>query len=304
MSNLDIIIPVYNAALHLPDLIDQLDEWVSKSDYDVHVIFVDDCSQDSSYSILVNQLNGKKFRHSVFQLAKNYGQHTATTVGFHFSTAPLIATMDDDLQHFPKELDKLLEKLHAEDLDLVFGEFENKLHAKGRNIGSNLLKRIMGLTKVDYSLVTSFRLMKDSVIQNFKQQLTPVIFVDEYLMRNAILVASCKVDHQKRQHGASSYSTFKLFKFAIQIIVYHSPLPLKLITRFGLFMAIVFFIIGCYYIYAKFAIGAELGFTSLIVAIFFSTGMIMLSLGIIGEYIRRIWIAQKNFDKVLIRAKK
>lgn len=304
MKDIDIVIPVYNAEANIPDLLVSLENWSANVSANVHFIFVDDASGDNSYQCLVDKLQEvRNFSFEVIQLAKNYGQHTATAVGFSFSSSSLVGTMDDDLQHNPEDFDVLIAKMDLEDLDLVYGTYDDKAHAAGRNLGSRMLKRLMGYSDIDYSIVTSFRLMKSEVVEGFKMSLSPVIFLDEFLLRNASAVESCKVSHAKRVNGESNYSTWKLIRFAIQILMLHSPLPLKIITRFGLLMSIIFFIIGCYYIYAKFAFGSELGFTSLIVSIFFSTGMILLSLGIIGEYIRRLWVAQKNFDRVLIRKK-
>jgi 1,4-dihydroxy-2-naphthoate octaprenyltransferase len=90
---------------------------------------------------------------------------------------------------------------------------------------------------------------------------------------------------------------------ALTMILFHSSIPLKLITRFGLLMSFVFFVIGVYFIYIKMVYNAPLGYTSIIVAIFFSTGLIMLSLGVIGEFIRKIWISQKRLDEVVVLTK-
>jgi hypothetical protein len=83
--------------------------------------------------------------------------------------------------------------------------------------------------------------------------------------------------------------------------MYHSSIPLKIITRFGLIMSGIFFILGCLFIYNKMVNNVPLGYTSIIVALFFSTGMIMMSLGIIGEYIRKIWISQNNLNQILFK---
>ena len=134
----------------------------------------------------------------------------------------------------------------------------------------------------------------------FKNIRIPVLFVDEYLMQYAIRQSSCLVEHSPRAYGKSNYTGWELFKMAVEIIVFHSALPLKMITRFGLVMSFVFFFFGCFYIWQKMFNDVQLGFTSLVVSIFFSTGMILLSLGIIGEYIRKIWVSQHNLDRVLV----
>jgi hypothetical protein len=124
--------------------------------------------------------------------------------------------------------------------------------------------------------------------------------VDDYLLLGAVCVKSCLVEHNERTTGNSGYTIAKLTKMAFTILLLHSTLPLRVISRMGLYMSIVFFVLGCLYIYKKIAFDVEIGFTSLIVAIFFSTGLILFSLGIIGEYIRRIWVSKQNLDMIII----
>ena len=142
--------------------------------------------------------------------------------------------------------------------------------------------------------------MRSNVVAVFKNMQVPVLFVDEYLFQYSRKHAGCLVQHSPRHTGKSNYSGFRLFKMAMEILLFHSAIPLKLITRFGLLMSFVFFVLGCFYIWQKMFNDVQLGFTSLVVAIFFSTGMILLSLGIIGEYIRRIWVSQHSLDRIIV----
>lgn len=300
MADLDIVIPLYKSGNYLPALLQRLDEWVRSSGMKVQVIFVDDGSQDHTFETLLESVSGVSFETIPLQLATNYGQHTATAVGFHYTTAPLVATIDDDLQHDPFQLDQMLEILESENADLVYGIYNDKKHSFFRNLGSSILKKILFSGGSDYTSVTSFRLMRASAVSAFKHKHFSVLFVDEYLMRYASHTTVCKVDHAQRKQGVSTYSGWKLLKLALGILLFHSSMPLKLITRFGLLMSFAFFLMGCYFIYNKMVNDVQLGYTSLIVAIFFSTGLIMLSLGIIGEYVRKIWISQHQLDKVIV----
>jgi undecaprenyl-phosphate 4-deoxy-4-formamido-L-arabinose transferase len=279
-------------------LINRLNDWSKVTPYTFRVLFVDDASKDDSKYKIVSQ--PKSFEFKLIQLASNYGQHTATAIGIGLSTAPLIATIDDDLQHDPFELEKLIATLHAENADLVYGIYFKKKHSFLRNMGTLILKKILFLFDLDYNSVTSFRVMKSRLAKQFKESRSNVIFIDAYFKKYAIKQATCQVNHYDRSAGDSNYTYWKLIKFSIKIIFYHSSIPLKFITRFGLLMAILFFFSGCYFIYNKMFFNVPLGYTSLIVAIFFSTGMIMMSLGIIGEYIRKIWITQHKLDQIIL----
>ena len=252
MIDLDIVIPVYNSSLNINSLIERLNLWANETTYKFQVIFVDDCSNDNSIKKIISE--PKMFEYKLIQLAKNYGQHTATAVGLSKSSAPYVATIDDDLQHDPFELENLLKILIHEDVDLVYGVYQKKEHAAFRNFGSSLLKRILRLAGLNYNIVTSFRLMKSKVTKTFKNtNVTSIIFIDEYLTKIAKNQSSCLVNHFSRKEGQSNYSTWKLIKFAMTIILFHTAVPLRFITRFGLVMAIVFFMFGFYFTYNKIA---------------------------------------------------
>jgi glycosyltransferase involved in cell wall biosynthesis len=124
MANLDIIIPVYNSSETIKSLIHRLNEWSKVTSYSFRVIFVDDASSDNSKEIIHSE--PKKFEFKLLELASNYGQHTATAVGIGSSTAEFVATIDDDLQHDPFELDKLITVLNSENADLVYGNYAKK----------------------------------------------------------------------------------------------------------------------------------------------------------------------------------
>jgi glycosyltransferase involved in cell wall biosynthesis len=298
MADIDIVIPVYNSSKTLGALIKRLNEWHEESKYSVRVIFVDDASTDDSKKIILQEY--KKFEFKLLELASNYGQHTATAVGIKVSKAALVATIDDDLQNDPFELEKLIGIQKQENADLVYGIYTKKKHSFIRNIGTILLKKILYYFGLDFNDVTSFRLFKSSIAKQFKEINYNIVFIDAYFKNFSSKQASCIVNHYDRSAGDSKYTYWKLMKFSINIILYHSSIPLRFITRFGLLMSFLFFIFGCYFIYNKMFYNVPLGYTSLIVAIFFSTGMIMMSLGIIGEYIRKIWISQKKLDQIIL----
>jgi glycosyltransferase involved in cell wall biosynthesis len=300
MIEIDIVIPIYNSSAFCEKLVFTIEDWKKESQFNPHVIFVNDGSIDDVERALIQVLKQVTYSWQLIRLAKNYGQHTATAVGFHLSTREIIATIDDDLQHDLYSINKMYNCLIAEDADLVYGNYFIKKHHVFRNFGANILKKILNTENKDYAIVTSCRLMKKNVVQIFKENQRKIHFVDDYLLLSSYKKSTCLVDHNKREFGESGYSTFRLIKMAFSILLLHSSLPLKIITRMGLVISLFCFFIGTYYIYQKLFFSVAIGFTSIIVAIFFSTGIILFSLGIIGEYIRRIWIAKQNLDQVLI----
>ncbi len=301
--SLDIVIPLYNSSQTVEKLIDELKDYAEKSVLDVRCIFVDDGSVDGTYLKTKSYTNQVRLNAQLIRLNKNYGQHTATAIGLSVSTSDFAATIDDDLQHHPGDLDLIYAHMQQSCSDLVYGNFQNKKHNPLRNVGTKILQKILLAGGKDYSLVTSYRLMTKSVASVFVSRQIKAHFIDDFLMEASNNVTACNVQHTSREYGKSGYTFWSLLVFAVKILVLHSSVPLKLISRMGLMMSIVFFLFGCYYIYMKLVFDAAIGFTSLIVAIFFSTGLILFSLGIIGEYIRRIWISKQELDVVIIADK-
>ncbi len=300
MTHIDVIIPIYQSEHTVVTLIERLNVWANQTKLKPYFIFVNDGSADKTMQVLKHKLKETKLPCTIVSHAKNYGQHTATSTGFYYTSNNLIATIDDDLQHDPSVIDSMYECMIGGNYDLVYGNYLQKKHNILRNIGTTVLQKMLKLEGKDYSMVTSCRLMKSSVITMFKNTHNRIFFIDDYLLLAAVNVKSCLVEHNERTMGNSGYNFSKLTKMALNILLLHSTLPLKLISRMGLIMSVVFFLMGCFYIFKKLAYDVEIGFTSLIVAIFFSTGLILFSLGIIGEYIRRIWVSKQQLDQIII----
>ena len=300
IKHIDIVIPVYRSKELIADLVAQIQAWHSSTNVTAHVIFVDDKSDDETYETLKKSLEKVNFSFDLLQMTKNSGQYTATAAGFYYSTAEWVATIDDDLQHNPFELDKLISAAEKGESDLIYGYYLNKQHSFIRNLGSKALKALFRNEGIDFDNVTSFRLIQNHVIAPFKESTRQVLFLDERLYNFSSAVEGVEVEHQKRSAGKSSHSYWKLIQLTLTIVLFHSSLPLKWITRLGLFSSLIFMFFVIYFVYNKLVNDAPLGFTALIVSLFFSTGLILLSLGIIGEYIRKIWVHQQRMTDVTV----
>jgi len=298
---IDVVIPTYNSEASISHLLNRLNEWVQTTKFVAHFIFVDDCSKDKTLQVLREGLETINFSYQVVELLKNHGQHTAVAIGLGFCTSNYIVTMDDDLQHDPFEIEHLFEKLISDKYDLVYANFEDKKHHQLRNFGTKALQQILKWTDRDYSMVTSFRIMRNEVAKQFIGRNRKVYFIEEYLLNVASKVGVCNISHRKRLIGSSNYSGYRLVKMALLILLLHSSFPLKFISRIGVLFSLVFFGIGIYFIRQKLLFDVELGYTSIIVSIFFTTGLLLFSIGIIGEYIRKIWLLQQGMDEVQFR---
>ncbi|MFM6935236.1 MAG: glycosyltransferase family 2 protein [Flavobacteriales bacterium] len=300
MKTVTIVIPTYHSEGTIPLLVQRLNEFqASPNAPSFQVFFIDDASTDRTIERL--QEANKHFDCRIFKMLQNQGQHTVTAYGIGLADTPYIATIDDDLQHDPFELIRLIEEQKKSQADLVYGIYEHKEHSIIRNLGSFLLKRMFKLMGIDYNDVTSFRLFKAEIGQAFQLLQNKVIFLDFELQQLARKKSACRVKHAERKEGRSSYSMFGLIKFATRILLFHSGFPLRLISRLGLIIAVICFVLGIYFIYAKIIHNAPIGFTSIIVSIFFSTGLVLFSLGIIGEYIRKLWIHSSSLKSIQIQ---
>jgi undecaprenyl-phosphate 4-deoxy-4-formamido-L-arabinose transferase len=296
-TNLDysIIVPVYNSCESLEILYKRIGETMQKLEKTFEIIFVDDDSADRSWTILESIQKADPVTVIAVRLARNFGQHNATICGIAQASGKFIITLDDDLQNPPEEIAKLVETMKSTDADLVYGIYGKKHHSMARNLGSGALKgwsRRIFKTKGNGS---SFRLMKSSLGKNLLQHQINFIYIDELFNWYTNHIAFVLVDHHKRPFQQSTYTSRSLFSMLSNLIIYYTAMPLKMMVYGGFFSALLSFIIGLLFIYRKLMHGIPiLGFTALIVTILFSTSIILLSLGVIGEYLSRIYMVQNR----------
>lgn len=291
-ADYSIVVPVYNSEGSLWQLFQRVDGYFSGSKRSYQLVLVDDASKDNSWGMMNEIRSSHPDKVKIVKLAKNAGQHNATLCGIHHSIGKYIITIDDDLQIPPEEIGKLIDKYEETYADLVYGTFPHKKHSLLRNIGSkifNIMFRYIGSTTGNGS---SFRLITRSLADNLKMLNQKYLLLDEVLCWYTNSIAYVKVDHHERAIGQSGYSTLKLILLTSNYVINYTIIPLRLMTYLGLLSSIITFGISLYYIYEKLFFEVSLGFTSLIVAIFFSTSLILFCLGIIGEYISRLYVKE------------
>jgi len=285
-----LIIPVYNSALTLPNLYQEIEKHLSTVNY--QIVFVNDCSSDNSWQVLEGIKEKSNKNITLVNLASNAGQHIALYCGLMYAEGQYIISLDDDLQHHPSEIIKLHQKAEETDADVVYGIYKTKKHNIVRNSGSKVFARIVNKFASTPLQGSSFKLIKNNIAQKVIQHNHFNFYLDEVLAWYSSNTEFVEVEHFEREIGSSGYSPIKLIAMSWMILINYTALPLKLITNIGILSAIISFGFGLYYIFQKINGGVQLGFSALIVTIFFSTGLILFSLGIIGEYISRIFLLQ------------
>lgn len=285
-----VVIPVYNSAASLEELCGRIHNTFTELGVSFEVIFVDDYSADRSWQIL--QLLKVQFPDTVklIRFSRNYGQHSATFCGFQNAKGNFVISIDDDLQNAPEDILKLIQKQNDTRTDLVYG-VGDKQHAFWRKMGSGILRSGSKLLEGGPHKGSSFRLLSRSLIDQVLQHNRHFIFLDEVLFWYTNEIAFESVTHYARPNGRSSYSLRKLLGMVARSTLFYSTWPLKVMTLGGLFMSSLSFIAGIIFIILRFFYDVPVrGFTALIVTILFSTSLILLCFGVVGGYIKHIFI--------------
>ncbi len=289
-----IVVPVYRSNTTLMPLADRVAAVFQEIKEAYEIVFVEDCGGGNSWEVLRTIKEKYKDKITIIKLSKNVGQHNAIMCGFNHVKGDYVVTIDDDLQCPPEEIKKLIVEAKNTNAELVYGIYVNKKHHVIRNYASNWVKYIFKIVFDAKPDGSSFRLLKRTLVDKLLRHTQPFVFIDGLLHWHTKQISYCVVEHLERQHGSSTYTISKLINLTSNLIFNFTVLPLRGITYIGTLTSLVSFFIGFYFIYNKFVHDVPIGYTSLVVTILFSTGLILISLGIIGEYLSRIYMLQNN----------
>ena len=285
--DISVVIPVYRSVDTLMPLFQRIEATMTGAGKTFEVIFILDGDHDESWQELlkVKKCAGDNVR--LLNLAKNYGQNAATICGIEHAKGQILITMDDDLQTPPEEIIKLLEYYEAEEVDVIFGAPIKRSRPPLRRLGA-WAGRLWYRSIEGSDFGTSFRLIGNRVKENINSGGSGQI-LNQMIHWYTSDIATVEVKNEPRESGRSGYTFIDLSMIMLRLVVFYTDFPLRLMTGAGAILSLLCFGLGAYYIWEKFTLGAELGFTSIIVAIFFATGIILMALSIIGMYINRIY---------------
>jgi len=295
-TKISVVIPVFNSEKTIAELVERLISVFNKiNEYTLELILVNDGSADDRWSQIVIQKNNFPEAVKAINLTKNYGQHNSLLCGFSFCSGDFVITMDDDLQHPPEEIEKLIEAQQLNDADIVYGMYKEKHHSFVRNFGSLFIRKTSDYKKQTNGGGSSFRLIRknlaDIIVEKHSQHF---LFLDAALNWYNTNIQLVEVKHEPRKAGKTGYTISKLVSIYLNILYYYSTKPLKVIIAGGLISSFVSFLIGVRFIYKKLMFDVPLGYTSIIVAIMFSTSLILFCLGVIGNYLYKLYQLQQN----------
>lgn len=287
--SLSVVIPVYRSEQTIPLLIRRLVNVLKSITDSYEIILVNDGSPDGSWTVIEALLPEYRAIRAI-NLMRNYGQHNALLAGIRAARHEIIVTMDDDLQHPPEELPRLLARLD-EGYDVVYGTPQEMQHGFLRNIASNItklaLRSIMGAETARN--ISAYRVFRTSLRSAFVHYNSPSVNVDVLLTWATRRFSHILVAHAPRAAGTSNYTLWKLLVHATTMITGFSAMPLRVASLLGVVMTVFGMMVLAYVLGVFLVIGDSVpGFPFLasIIAIF--SGAQMFALGVIGEYIARI----------------
>ena len=304
IKNISVIVPVYNSEKTLEALHKRLNSILTKLTGKFEIIFVNDGSVDNSW-VEIQKLVKNDLSVLAINLMKNYGQHSALLCGIRQAKYEFIVTLDDDLQNPPEEIPKLLEKLD-QGYDVVYGYPKNQQHGLFRNIASIFtkmaLKTTMGVSIARH--VSAFRVFRTELRDSFSDYKGSFISIDVLLSWGTNSFFASPVNHEKRTEGQSNYTFRKLINHALNMVTGFSVLPLQIASIIG-FVFSIFGVIILIYVLGRFLFQGSpvpgFPFIASIIAIF--SGAQLLAIGIIGEYLARIYFRTMNKPQYSIKHK-
>ena len=306
-KRISFVIPCYCSEVTLPKVVKEIKETLHRmkeqgKSYDYEIILVNDCSPDDTFAV-IQKLCGEDRKIKGVNLARNFGQHAALMAGFHQVNGDVVVCLDDDGQTPADEVDKLLEEIDNGS-DVVYAKYEHKKHSAFRNFGSWVneeMARIM-LGKPRELYVSSYFAAKRFVVEEMKKYTNAYPYVIGLVLRTTKRISNVSVCHREREIGSSGYTFGKLLGLWFNGFTAFSVKPLRLATAVGCMCSVCGFLYGIYTVIKKLVNpNVPMGFSSLMAAIVFMGGMMMMMLGLVGEYIGRMYISMNNSPQFVIR---
>lgn len=306
MKKISFVIPCYRSENTVGHVVSDIEKTLQRKElaeaYTYEIILVNDCSPDNTLGVIRELCKEKEYVKGI-AFARNFGQHAALMAGLRASTGDFVICLDDDGQTPAEEADKLLAKLE-EGYDAVYAQYEHKQHNGFRNMGSKvneLMTRVM-LDKPKELFISSYFGVQRFIVDDMIRYENSYPYVIGLVLRATKNITNVMVNHREREEGTSGYTLKKLLTLWFNGFTAFSVKPLRIATCIGVASAGLGFVYGIYTIIKKFVNpDVPLGFSSMMAALVFFGGMIMIMLGLIGEYIGRMYISMNNSPQYVIR---
>jgi undecaprenyl-phosphate 4-deoxy-4-formamido-L-arabinose transferase len=295
------VVPVYRGA----DTVGTLVEAMAGLDIPggIEVVLVNDGSPDNSAEVCRALTARRDIAVSFVNLARNFGEHNAVMAGFHHVRGAYIITMDDDLQNPPSEVRRLFEYTRDNGFDVVYTRYKEKKHAAWRNLGSRFANRVADvlLDKPKGLYLSSFRCLSAFVVENVIAYEGPFPYIDGLIMQVTEKVGSLEVEHLPRAMGRSNYTLRRLVRLWANLFFNFSIMPLRLSVLLGFMMSGLGALGALFVIIEALSSRPPAGWASLMVAVLLLSGIQLILIGVVGEYLGRVFLTANRKPQYLVR---
>jgi len=301
---ISVVIPVFNSENTIEILVNDIVK-VLKEKFTFEIILVNDCSEDTSEEKCKNLVQ-KYSNVYLYSLSKNVGEHNAVMAGLNQCSGEYVVTMSDDLQHSTSALIELIQfgTEKKDNFDIVYTYYDRKEDGFLKNIGSkfnNLIASFL-LKKPKSLYISDFRFFNRFLLEEITKYKSPFTYIDGIILGITNKIGKIKVEHIKRKKGKSGYTFIKMLQLWSNMSTSFSVLPLRLSMLMGLILSILGFILAIIFFIEKITDETvPSGFASIFVSVTIFSGAILIALGVIGEYVGRIFISLNKKPQFVIR---
>ena len=301
---ISIIIPVFNSENTIETLVNNIVKILEKN-YDFEIVLVNDSSKDKTED-KCKKLLEKYSNISLFSLSKNVGEHNAIMAGLNKCSGDYAVLMSDDLQHSTTSMLELIKYgiKEKDNFDVVYTYYEEKKYGFFKKIGSKFNDMVANLLlkKPKFIYLSSFKFINRFLITEITKNPSPFIYLDGVILGITNKIGRVKVEHNERADGKSGYTLVKLLQLWSNMSTGFSIFPLRLSLIMGLTLSLLGFILATYFFIQRVVDNTiPSGFATLIISVIIFSGTILISLGLIGEYVGRIFISLNKKPQFIIR---
>lgn len=307
-SRLSVVIPLYNSESTVGPLVDELVACLRPQYEGLEIVLVNDGSKDDTHQAALGAYSLYPEIVKYLQLTRNFGEHNAVMCGLRHCSGDCAAIIDDDFQNPPEEIAVLASKL-CEGHDVVYGYYQRKQHHWIRNLGSRFTNLVAGklLPKPSGLYLSSFKVLDRSLVRSIVQYSGPYPYLDGLILRSTDSISSVQVRHAPRLHGRSNYTLRRLIRLWLNMFTGFSILPLRIASLLGVLMSAAGFLLAIFFAFSwkmggiLFSQPIPPGWASLIVTVIIFSGIQLCVLGVLGEYLGRLFLTQNRTPQFLIR---
>jgi len=298
---LSIVIPVYNGAASIGELVEALETLEIPGGHEI--VLVNDGSPDNSLAVCREIVARARVPITLIDHARNYGEHNAVMTGLRHTRGAHVINMDDDLQNPPEEVARLLGYAQETGADVIYTYYDEKQHAGWRNLGSQFTNWVAGfvLDKPKGLYLSSFRCMSAFVVTEIARYDGPFPYVDGLILQVTQNIDRLLVRHLPRAVGRSNYTLRRLLRLWMSMFVNFSVMPLRISTLTGLALSVIGGLGGLGAIVEALFFAPPAGWASLFVAVLLLSGVQLMILGIVGEYLGRLYLTANRKPQSVVR---